>query len=442
MAARSSVGCSTPMTAPAEAAARAQETEAEAQPRRWALWLAVSVALFLAWRAVAWGVAGWLVGGDEVSPERAHSALAWVPDHPTALFLAAQADQDDKPDEARQHLQVLLETVPSHAWGWLLTAELSVAEGAQEVGRRQLRTAQSFAPWDGNLHYRAADLWLRLGDLPAALAAWDRAMRADARWRNVLYPRLLRLVEVLGDASPLAPLAASHPEWWLGFFRQAARPPTELALVRQLYGLEGSVGEARAQERAVFLDRLMQDGQWLEAYLTWLGSLDARQRRHLGLVYNGGFELPLSRSGFGWRTGGGRGVKVERKRTYGISGDRAVALQYRGRPVADGHLYQIVLLQPGSYRLTYRARPDSLRAAEGVRVAVRCRAGTSQRLAHGERLLGVYQWRSDVVKFTVPAEGCPAQEIRLEVVTERQRDRTLKGVLWLDDFRLRPEGNP
>ena len=430
------------MTAPAESVTKAPEAEAGTQRRPWALWLALPVVLFLAWRALAWGVAGWLVGGDEVGGEQAHRALAWVPDHPTALFLAAQADQASDPAEARRHLQTLLDTVPTHAWGWLLLAELSADDGAQEASRRQLRTAQDLAPWDGNLHYRAADLWLRLGDLPAALAAWDRAMRADGRWRKALYPRLLRLVEVLGDASPLAPLAAAHPDWWLGFFRHAARPPTDLTLVRQLYAMEGSVGEARVQERAVFLDRLMQDGQWLEAYLTWLGSLDERQRRHLGLVYNGGFELPLSNAGFGWRSRDAQGVKVERKRTYGVSGDRALALQYRGRPVADRHLYQIVLLQPGDYRLTYRARPDSLRAAEGVRVAVRCRGDSTRRLAHGERLLGVYQWRSDVVKFTVPAEGCPAQEIGLEVVTERHRDRTLKGVLWLDDFRLRPEGNP
>ncbi len=429
------------MTVPAEDVSKAQEAETGAQRRPWALWFALSVALFLAWRAVAWGVAGWLVGGDEVGSQRAHSALAWVPDHPTALFLAAQADLESNPTEARQHLELLLETVPSHAWGWLLLAELGAAEGVQDATRRQLRTAQEFAPWDGSLHYRAADLWLRLGDLPAALAAWDRAMRADVRWRATLYPRLLRLVEILGDASPLTPLAAGHPDWWPGFFRHAARPPTELALVRQLYGLQGSTGKAREEERAVFLDRLMQDGQWLEAYLTWLGSLDERQRRHLGLVYDGGFELPLSGAGFGWRTGDARGVKIERKRTYGVSGDRALALQYRGRPVADRHLYQIVLLQPGAYHLTYRARPDSLRAQEGVRIAVRCRGGAPKTLVRGERLLGVYQWRTDVVKFTVPEDDCPAQEIGLEVVTERQRDRTLKGVLWLDDFRLRPEGS-
>ncbi len=426
--------------------ALAEPAPAVASPRRGrpsALrWLGVSllvaVVAGLGWRMFVWGMADWLAADGE-DPHRVHAALHWVADHPRALFLAAQHDLEHKPAEAREHLEHLLRLEPGHAWGWLLLAELTLARN-ETLGRRYLETAQRFAPWDGNLHLRAGNQWLRLGELSRSVAAWDRAMAASPALRRPLFGQLETLLNYLGQVDFLETVARRQPVWWADFFRYVARPPTDLELVRALYALEGAEGEARMAQRRVFLDRLIREGHWQEAYLTWLNALSSRERRHLGLVFNGGFELPLSNLGFGWRTRAPQAVKIEHRRTYGISGDRALALHYRGRAVPDGHLAQYLLLPPGRYRLQYRARPDSLKAEEGVRIAIHCRGGRERRLASGQRLLGVYQWRMDVVEWTVPETGCPAQELRLDVVTERHRNREVKGVLWLDDFRLRPVG--
>ncbi len=441
---RGSAACSIPTTAPAEAPYRERETEAPAasatQPTRRAralLWLSLPLALWLAWEAVAWGVAGWLISG-EADGRRIHQALNWAPQHPQALFLAAQSDLERAPEEARGHLLALLRQHPGHAWGWLLLAELESDGGDPARAGAFLQTAAAFAPWDGALHQRAGDLWLKLGRLEAAVQAWDRAMVAAPATRRVLYPRLLRLLEYLQQTDFLEPVVRREPPWWPAFFREAVQPPTSLDLVRALYALGGAQGEARAEMRRAYLQRLIDEGLWQEAYLAWLNALDGRARRHLGLIFNGGFELPLGQMGFSWRTTAPQRVKVERRRTYGIGGDRALFLQYKGKAVPDGHLAQYLLLPPGRYRLHYRARPDSLRAAEGLRLAIHCLGPDGAPLGYGQRLLGVYQWRTDVLEWTVPASGCPAQELRLEVVKERQRDARVKGVLWLDDFRLRP----
>ena len=48
------------------------------------------------------------------------------------------------------------------------------------------------------------------------------------------------------------------------------------------------------------LNRLLRDGSAAEAYLTWLNTLEPRARRHVGLLFDGGFDLLLGGATFGF----------------------------------------------------------------------------------------------------------------------------------------------
>jgi hypothetical protein len=68
--------------------------------------------------------------------------------------------------------------------------------------------------------------------------------------------------------------------------------------------------------------------------------------------------------------------------------------------------------------------------------SVRCIAEAKQALASSERFLGKGQWRRFAFPFTVPAEDCSVQELRLELKGRFERDLEVSGALWFDDLSI------
>jgi lipopolysaccharide biosynthesis regulator YciM len=89
---------------------------------------------------------------------------------------------------------------PGEAALWLERAEAHAAEGRADEARRALAKSLKLAPGQ-------ARAWLRLGELEAergkpkkALAAWKKALAADRRLGEVVYPRLEATLTEMGRA--------------------------------------------------------------------------------------------------------------------------------------------------------------------------------------------------------------------------------------------------
>jgi hypothetical protein len=107
------------------------------------------------------------------------------------------------------------------------------------------------------------------------------------------------------------------------------------------------------------------EGLTAEAYIVWLNALTPDQRRGLGLLYDGGFELKPGGWGFDWHLRSGSHVFVDRERTHGSQGNKSLHLVFeRGDDPFDG-VSQVLFLVPGTYRLSGNVRTDSLRTQGG-----------------------------------------------------------------------------
>ena len=209
---------------------------------------------------------------------------------------------------------------------------------------------------------------------------------------------------------------------------------TDLDTVRGLYSLrQEKGGSPGAKERRAFISRLEREGKWLEAYFVWLNSLDRTLLAHLGNLYNGDFELPLSDEGFAWRSHKLHGVLVDAAPTYGTHGGKALHVEFRDQRLRFHHFHQYLLLPRGRYRLRGIARPDSLEADDGVQWVVQCPTGTPEPLGATERFLGSDQWRQFSLDFQVPGD-CPVQDLRL-ASAGRMAGR-LSGTVWFDALTI------
>jgi hypothetical protein len=223
--------------------------------------------------------------------------------------------------------------------------------------------------------------------------------------------------------------------WWPGFFAHAAANARRLETVRALFALQAKGPNAAIPDALkAYLERLQREGYWTESYFAWLNSLPTEQTKSVGNIFNGGFEEPISNLGFDWISTPAGYILVETAPTYGITGQRALHVVFRGPRQRFRHFGQYLMLPAGEFSLRGRARPESLETQGAVQWGVYCLDG-DEALGKSERFAGTDQWRHFSFQFTVPPD-CPVQLLRLEVAGRAWLDYETKGSIWFDDIAV------
>lgn len=171
----------------------------------------------------------------------------------------------------------------------------------------------------------------------------------------------------------------------------------------------------------------------MEAWFVWLNSLPKERLGKLGYLYNGGFEWPLSGTGFDWIVDNHPAVSLSAASTYGTTDERALRVSFRGLRLKFQHLHQYLMLSPGNYSLKGRARPDKLQAEQGMQWALYC-VGKTKPIAVTERFKGSEPWFHFRTAFTIPASGCQVQMLRLELAGTIRLDFDASGTIWFDNL--------
>jgi hypothetical protein len=123
----------------------------------------------------------------------------------------------------------------------------------------------------------------------------------------------------------------------------------------------------------------------------------------------------------------------------GTGGSRAAHLHFIGQ-AAKGNLRQALLLAPGRFRLSLRARAEFLRSDQGLQWIVRCDKGATVAMIDG--LEGSFGWRSMETDFEIPAKRCPGQWLELQNPAVAGSARQVSGDLWIDDIAITPRQVP
>jgi hypothetical protein len=207
---------------------------------------------------------------------------------------------------------------------------------------------------------------------------------------------------------------------------------------RRLGGAASSLSEA---EVSPLLDRLIDLQQFDLAYVVWMHFLPPDRKTGVAYAYNGDFETPISEVVFDWRITNVIGARTDVVDTTDVGFDRTLRVEFANTRVRYADVAKLLILPPGSYRLSGMVKTAALETQRGMTWRITCAGGKSKpgngrRLAETKPIKGNLEWTKFTADFEVPSEACPAQWMRLELAARVALDQQVSGVIWYDKLAV------
>ena len=358
------------------------------------------------------------------------SARAWAPWSAAAHeTIAADALSASDRQRAGEEATEALRLSPIDAVAVRTAALSRMMSGATARGNALMEIATILGWRDPVTQVWAIQASTRSGEPEKAI------QRAEALFQQeqFLAPSLALLLQDAPNGPTTQALTralAARPQWRAGFIKAAAQlPPNYLAkLTAVVSTLNRGSAPLTIEESQPLLDRLLAANDTGSARLLWAGV------RRGDYIANGSFEAVSSRNGADvpsdWDIGDEDLATIATQAPDFPGHGRALRISSAAR--SGGILSQRLMLAPGSYALSYRARSGE-GAGSAVSWELRC-ASSDEIQESQEPPASGSRWQEFRAKFTVPIQDCPIQRLALE----RPGDMHSPAI-WIDDVQLRPE---
>lgn len=264
----------------------------------------------------------------------------------------------------------------------------------------------------------------------------DILLRTRPQGVAQVVPTLARIAEDKDANGALKEFLGTNPPWRAQFFANLqksitdARTPLDLLL-----SIKDTPTPPTAAELREYLALLISNNFHELAYYVWLQFLPLEQLARAGFLFNGDFEAVPSGLPFDWVFASGSGVTVDFARRQDEVGGRALLVEFSQGRVDFQGVSQMVVLPPGSYRLSgqYRGRIVGRRSLEWRIIC----ADAPKPLAKIEMVAGSMAiWSEFSVTFVVPPSGCRAQYVRLWLDARSASEQLVTGSAWYDGLQI------
>ena len=382
----------------------------------------------------ALGVAGLFVFQAGVSAAKLLSddyagARGWAPWSTSAHeALASDALVASQRGEADHEAIAALKLSPIDAVGVRTAAIVRIVGGSPARGNELMQVATVLGWRDPITQVWAMQASQRSGEPDKVI------QRADALYQQeqFLAPSLAILLQDAPNgptSRALIQALAARPSWRAGFIKASADlpPDYDAKLSEVVAALNKGPARLSVEEARPLFDRLLAAGDMTRAQLLWAGV------RRGGFIANGNFEAVSARNGADvpsdWDVGDEDVATIATQAPDFPADGRALRISSSAR--SGGILSQRLMLTPGSYALTYRARSGTGPAVL-VRWRLRCAESDASQTS-GEAPAGSAQWQQFSAKFIVPIQDCPIQRLALE-----RPDDMHSQEVWIDDVTIKP----
>jgi hypothetical protein len=387
-------------------------------------------------------VAGWRLLGQMQAERYAHDApgeaLQWRPHDPDALFqLAEQQQARQAAAAAVRTAQQLLTVAPLRGQAYRVLAQAADSRGAAQQAQLLFDIAERRVPRDLPTHAWLAQQALQRQNYPAAMQQLDFVLRQQPERFSKLGPVLVQFAQLPAFADALAATLRSNPPWRGAMLQalqtnsgQTSNGQDAQARVMQALQEKGGLNPA---EFGLWLESLLAQGRWGEAYALWAGTV-AKPGGQLPALYNGDFSLPMNPYGFNWRQREIPGVLLQVEPAAAGSLP-ALHVQFMDRGVPETGLEHPLLLQPGRYRLSMQTRTQSLVSELGLHWVIECDRGP-RLVALVLPANGTADWHAAEGAFEIPTANCTGQRLRLINPVSGGAGQRLSGELWITRMQL------
>jgi tetratricopeptide (TPR) repeat protein len=365
--------------------------------------------------------------------------LAWMPTEAIALDELAYREftkAGGNLDAARSLAERALRANPLDARALSVLGLIAERVG-DEAGADHLMRLSGARTWRDSI----TQAWLlrsdiQRGEFDQALTHIDALLRTNSQFVEQTTPVLVAFALDPRSFDALARLLAANPPWRArALVRLSARLPDQ-RLVQLYAALKGSQHPPEAMELRPYLDRLIKDGRFAEAYQSWRDTLPPQQRTKEFLLYNGDFAAPIDGLPFNWILNPAQGVNIQVVAAPDKDKRRALQLQFSGARVPPLTVGQLMLLPPGEYRFTGNVRAQELRTQRGLEWQISCAGAPSNIIGRTDLVANSTPWTSFSVGFTVPQQDCRSQRLMLEIASRTASERQIEGQVWYDDLRI------
>jgi tetratricopeptide (TPR) repeat protein len=346
-----------------------------------------------------------LTVSSAVANDNPHLALRLAPGAPEALASSAMAGVGQAaangidPDEATfRRLRAVAASDPLRTEPFLVEGAMAEKAGAYDRAKQLLVQARSRDPRSAAARYLYADTAVRQGRLVEGLEEMAVLSRLVPGAAIQLVPALAQFAQTPGSHDKLAGILAQNPQLKNPLLIALATNPDNANLIIALAGPPSATptNDTRAWQTRLLMG-LVARGEYRRAYELWRGfaRLPAGAQP---LLFNGGFRPLGAPAPFNWDFGGSKAGIAE-------PGNGQLRVLYYGRQ--DAQLAaQLLILSPGTYRFAAPTAGNLVAGALSWRLSC---LGASVPLMDVQ--LGTPVTTS--ATFTVPANGCPAQQLQL-----------------------------
>jgi len=346
--------------------------------------------------------------------------------------------EQDRAQIRAQAEQALVED-PLNAQALRILGQLAVGAGDETRAAKLMRAAADRSLGESVAVYWMMQHSLKDKDYAQTVAYADTFLRKRPQFVQHAIPLLDAMAES-GDKAAVDALQkklAQDPPWRQRFFAQLpghskdARTPLNLLL-----SIKGTAAPPSAADLGPYLSFLVNNKLYELAYYTWLQFLPADVLGRIGFLDNGDFEDAPSGLPFDWVITPGAGVSIDIAERPDTADAHALLLELGPGRADFGGVSQLLLLTPGKYQLKGKIKGE-LRGKRGLQWSIDC-AGGGPSLGEAPMFVGLAPtWTDFDITFTVPEEGCRAQELRLALAARSASEQLVSGSVWYDDLQIK-----
>ena len=366
-------------------------------------------------------------------------AVAWMPEAGAldALAFREFTKTDGDLDIARSLAERALQLNPLDARALSALGLIAERKGNRARADVLMRLSGTRTWRDSTTQAWLVNQNIQRGEFEQALSNIDALLRVNREVMEQTFPVLAAFTIDKRTFDILANFLADDPPWRASFLINLSGQISDTGRLMQLFAaLRDSPHPPDSSELGSYLDRLIKDGKFAEAYRGWRETLSPQNRASEVYPYNGNFTAPIDGLPFNWLLRPASGVDIQVLAAPGKTDSRILQLQFSGARVAAFTVGQLMVLPSGQYRLTGMVRAEGLRTQRGLRWHIFCGTSPNGSLALTNLVANSVPWTNFSVDFVVPKENCPAQWLKLELPDRTASERQIEGQIWYENIQI------
>ncbi|MEO9166960.1 MAG: hypothetical protein ABI230_01015 [Aestuariivirga sp.] len=313
-------------------------------------------------------------------------------------------------------------------------AILDRISGNNEEATALLLEASSRTLHDPLAQFTAMKNGIDRADYVTAFRHFDGLLTTLPAAASEVFPMVAPILADNGAVDAMAAELARDPPWRRKFLDYLDKGNTASTISYQLIvAMRKSGAQGTGADLQAILSKLMNAGQYDQAFYIWLDSLDPAELLKVGGLYDGDFTLPTGNRYFDWN------IYPPPNSTVTImaskSGRGQLRLEFAKSEAAFDGVFQFLRLTPGNYNFVGNWGSNGFTAVQGLVWRLKC-VESGALAGESEHFKTSVVQSSFTFTVTIPANGCSTQRLDLVSASVLTLDLPLDGEIFFSDLSV------